>query len=147
MAIDVSLQVSLLVKTLSTILALVHAHLGMGSQMVRQMCQLLEAPPTFVALVGLLSRVSVAMDLHVNFLMESLSAEVAHKWLVISMRAHMCMQVRRTVEGFVALHAHVRFYGGVRQSVTCQVSRLPKGAATLLTDKWFISSVDAFMSR
>ena len=147
MAIDVSLQVSLLVKALSSVLALVHAHLGMGSQMVRQMCQLLEASPTLVTFVGLLSRVSVAMDLHVNFLVESFSAEVAHKWLVIGMCAHVRMQVRRTVESLVALQAHVRFHGGVRQSVTCQVSWLSEGAATLLADKRFVSSVDTFVSR
>lgn len=57
------------------------------------MCQLLEPPPTFVTLVGLLSCVSVAMNLHVDLLMESLTAEVANEWLVVGVRAHVSVQV------------------------------------------------------
>ena len=117
----------------------------MGSQVIRQMCQLFEAPPTFVALMWLLSCVSIPMNLHVNLLVESLSAEVANERLVVSVRAHMSVQVRRAVEGLVTLPAHVRFHCGVRQAMTSQVPRLSEGAATLLADEWLVSSVDPFV--
>ena len=109
------------------------------------MCQLFEAPPTLVALMWLLPCVSVAMNLHVNLLVESLSAEVTNERLVVGVRAHMSVQVRRAVEGLVALPAHVRFHSGVRQAVTCQVARLTKSAATLLADEWLVTSVDPFV--
>ena len=119
----------------------------MGSQVIRQMCQLFEAPPTFVALMWLLSSVSVPMDLHVDLLVESLSAEITNERLVVGVRAHMSVQVRRTVEGLVALPAHVRFHSSVRQAMTCQVPRLSEGAATLLADEWLVPSVDPFVGR
>lgn len=109
------------------------------------MCQLLEAPPTFVALMWLLSCVSVAMNLHVDLLVESLSAEVANERLVVGVRAHMSVQIRRAVEGLVALPAHIRFHSGMRQAMTCQVTRLSEGAATLLADEWLVTSVNSFV--
>lgn len=82
------------------------------------MRQLLEAPSTLVTLVWLLARVGVSMNLHVDFLVKPLSTEVAHEGLVVGMRAHMRMQVRRTVEGLIALQAHVRLYSGVCEAMT-----------------------------
>jgi len=78
-----------LIEAFAAILALVQSHLGMGSQVIRQMCQLLETSPTFVALMWLLSCVSVSMNLHVDLLVESLSAEVTNERLVVGVRAHM----------------------------------------------------------
>lgn len=78
-----------MIEAFAAILALVQSHLGMGSQVIRQMCQLLETSPTFVALMWLLSCVSVSMNLHVDLLVESLSAEVTNERLVVGVRAHM----------------------------------------------------------
>lgn len=85
----------------------------MGSQVIRQVCQLLETASTFVALVWFFARVGVSMDLHVDFLVKPFSTEVTNERLVVGVRAHVGMQVRSTVECLVALRAHVRFDGSV----------------------------------
>lgn len=87
--VHVRLEISLLVEALATDLTLVHAHVRMRSHVVRQMCQLLKSPPTFQAFVWLLTRVRVAMNLHVNFLVKPLAAKITAEWLVVRVGAHV----------------------------------------------------------
>jgi len=87
--VHVRLEISLLIEALATELALVHAHVGMRSHVVRQMPQLLESPSTFQAFVWLLSCVRVAVNLHVDFLVKPLTAKIAAEWLVVGVGAHV----------------------------------------------------------
>ena len=107
--------------------------------MIGQMSQLFEATSTFGALVWLLPRVRVAMDLHVNLLMKPFTTEVTDKWLDVSVCAHVRVQVGRSVERFVALWAHIRLGGGVGQTVTCEVTWLTEGAAACFALEWLIT--------
>lgn len=145
MPVDVGLEVAFLVEAFAAVFALVKALVGMRSHVVRQVCQLFEASSTLGTFVGFFASVRVAVDLHINLLVESLPTEVANEWLVVGMRAHMSMEVGRTVECLVALRAHVGFDGCVRQSMPCQIARLSKGSAALFTVKWLITCMDAFM--
>lgn len=54
-------------------------------------CLNLRAPLT--TLVRLFARVRILIDFHVHFLMESLSAELADKRLVVCVRAQVSFQV------------------------------------------------------
>ena len=87
--VHVRLKISLLIEALATELTLVHAHVGMRSHVVRQMRQLFESPATFQAFVWLLSRVRVAVNLHVDFLVKPLTAKIAAEWLVVGVGAHV----------------------------------------------------------
>ena len=89
--VHVRLEISLLIEALAAELTLVHAHVGMRSHVVRQMRQLLESPPTFQAFVWLLSRVRVAVNLHVDFLVKPLSTKIAAEWLEVGVGAHVCV--------------------------------------------------------
>ena len=106
-AVHMRFQIPLLVEALATELTLVHAYLGMRPHVVGQVCQLFKSPPTFLALVWFFTCVSVAMNLHVDFLVKPLAAEIAAEGLVIRVSAHVRVQVRGTVEGLVALLANV----------------------------------------
>ena len=109
------------------------------------MGQLLESSPTFLALVGLFSRVRVAVDLHVDFLVEPLAAKFAAKWLVVGMCAHVGVKVRSAVECFVALLTDVWLGRCVSKLVTSQVTKLSKGAVALFADVRLVSSVNSFV--
>ena len=87
--VHVRLEISLLVEALATELTFVHAHVGMRSHVVCQVRQLLESPSTFLAFMGLLSCMCVAVNLHVNFLVKPLTAKIAAEWLVIGVGAHV----------------------------------------------------------
>ena len=43
--------------------------------------------------------VCIAVDLHVNLLMESFTTVLADKWFVVGMGPHVSMKVRCSVEG------------------------------------------------
>ena len=106
-AVHMRFQIPLLVEALATELTLVHAYLRMRPHVVGQVCQLFKSPPTFLALVWFFTCVSVAMNLHVDFLVKPLAAEIAAEGLVIRVSAHVRVQVRGAVEGLVALLANV----------------------------------------
>lgn len=88
-AVHVCFQISLLVESLATELTTVHAHVGMCPHVIRQVRQLFKSPPTFLTLVRLLTCVGVAVNLHVDFLVKPLAAEIAAEGLVVGVGAHV----------------------------------------------------------
>ena len=50
------------------------------------------------------------MDLKVHLLVESFSAASADEWTEVGVSAHVRVQVRRAVEGFLADDADVRLH-------------------------------------
>lgn len=140
-------QIALLVEALATELTLVHAYLGMRPHVVGQVCQLFKSSPTFLALVWFFTWVSVAMNLHVDFLVKPLAAEIAAEGLVIRVSTHVRVQVRGAVEGLVALLANVWLGRCVGKLMTGYVTQLSKGASTLLAHVRFGSGVNALVGE
>ena len=116
-AINMSLEVSLLIKTFSAVLALVQPFSRMCSQVVLEMSQLFESPTTRDALMRLLARVRVSMDFHVHVLVEPLAAKVADERFVVSVCSQMRIQVGSAAERLVTLGTNVRLDGSVSQLV------------------------------
>lgn len=61
----------------------------------------------------------VAVNLHVNLLMESFATVGTRERFKVGMSAHVRVQVGSSVECFVARGADVWFDCSVRQSMTC----------------------------
>ena len=61
----------------------------------------------------------IGMYFHINLLVEPFSTVCADEWFVVSVSAHVRMQIGCAVEGFSAPGADVGFDGGVRQTMSC----------------------------
>lgn len=90
---------------------------------------------------------SVAVDFHVDLLMETFATVRTNEWSVVGVSAHVRVQVGGAVESLVTGGADVGFDCGVGQAVTGQISWLPESSPADLTLKGFVSSVDALKQK
>ena len=108
-SVNMSLQISFLVKALATVRAVVHMRIRMRAHVVIEVGQLLESAPAFLALMRFFARVCIMMDAFIDFLVKSFPTIIALVRFVVGMRLHVRAQVGRTVEGFVTLRTRVNF--------------------------------------
>ena len=93
MSVNVSLQISFLVKTLTTIGTVVHMRVRMRAHVVIEVGQLLESAPALRTLMRFFASVRIMMDAFVDFLVKSLAAKIALVRFVVGVRLHVRAQV------------------------------------------------------
>lgn len=83
------------------------------------------------------------MKLQVDELCEFQGAEVASKWFLSAVQAHVCLEVARGAEALLARGALVRFLPGVHEVVLLQMCELGEGFSTGFAGKRTLSRVRA----